>query len=74
MQIILGKEGRKGLGLLVIQSPLILGHKSLQKNDQTYRMFIEDLVFYICKGYWVFSTTKNIWLKRLVLHQCPWVS
>jgi hypothetical protein len=32
------------------------------------------LVFYICKGYWVFSTTKNIWLKRLILHQCPWVS
>jgi hypothetical protein len=70
MQIILGKKGRKGLGL-VIQSPLILGHKSLQKNDQAYHMFIEDLVFYICKGYWVFSTTKNIWLKRLVLHQCP---
>ncbi len=32
MQIILGKEGRKGLGLLVLQSPLILGHKPIQKE------------------------------------------
>jgi hypothetical protein len=37
-------------------------------------MFIKDLALYICKGYQVFSTTKNVWLKRLVLCQCPQVS
>jgi hypothetical protein len=28
-------------------------------------------MLYICKGYIPLSTCKNIWLQRLVLHQCP---
>jgi len=28
-------------------------------------------MLYICKGYIPLSTYKNIWLQRLVLHQCP---
>jgi hypothetical protein len=28
---------------------------------------------YICKGYKALSTCENIWLRRLVLHQCPHV-
>jgi len=36
-------------------------------------MFIEDLVLYICKVYRLISIVENIWLKRLVLQQCPWV-
>jgi hypothetical protein len=28
-------------------------------------------MLYLCKGYMPLSTCKNIWLQRLVLHQCP---
>ncbi len=74
MQNILGKEVKKGLGLLVIQSPLILGHKPLQKKWLG--------ISYV---YWGFGALhlqrilgvfhyKKIWLRRLVLLQCAWVS
>jgi hypothetical protein len=33
-------------------------------------MVFWDLVFYICKGYKVFSFIENIWLKRLMLCGC----
>lgn len=45
-----------------------------KNNDEVWQIFIKDLVFYICKGYRAFSTIKNIWLRRLILHQCPLVS
>lgn len=38
-----------------------------KKTNEAQQMFIEDLVLYICKGYWTFSTIKNIWLSRLIL-------
>jgi hypothetical protein len=38
------------------------------------KCFFEDVVLYIYKGYKTISITKYIWLKRLVLCQCPWVS
>jgi hypothetical protein len=68
MQIILDKKGRKGLGLLVLQSHLFWVHKPMQNNDEAHQMFIKDLVLYICKRFHVLSITKDIWLKRLVLH------
>ncbi len=37
-------------------------------------MFIKDLVFYTYKSYQKISNIKNIWLRRLVLCQCPRVS
>jgi hypothetical protein len=60
MQIILDKKGRKGLGLLVLQSHLFWVHKPMQNNDEAHKMFIEDLVLYICKRFHVFSITKDI--------------
>jgi hypothetical protein len=39
-----------------------------QKTNPTQEQFLEDLVFYIAKGYCPFSSTKNISLKRLVHH------
>lgn len=51
------------------------GSTNLYKNnDEVWQIFIKDLVLYICKGYRAFSTIKNFWLRRLVLHQCPLVS
>jgi hypothetical protein len=34
------------------------------------KQFLENLVFYSCKGYKPLSTCKNIWFRWLVLHQC----
>ncbi len=45
-----------------------------KKTNEAQQIFIEDLVLYICKCYLTFLTTKNIWLRKLVLHQCPHVS
>jgi hypothetical protein len=38
-----------------------------QKNDDDQQLFLNDLVFYICKGYGPLSTYKNIRLQKLVL-------
>jgi hypothetical protein len=40
-------------------------------NDEHQQQFFKDLVFYTCKGYKPLSNHENIWLQRLVLHQCP---
>ncbi len=48
------------------------GHKSLE-NDDAYQNFFENLMLYLCKGYKPFSTCENMWLYKLVLHQCPHV-
>jgi len=39
--------------------------------NEAQQRFIEDLVLYICKGYTPLSTCENIWLRRLILRQCP---
>jgi hypothetical protein len=39
--------------------------------NEAHQRFIEDLVMYIYKGYMPLSTCEKIWLRRLVLHQCP---
>jgi hypothetical protein len=38
--------------------------------DPTQELFLEDLILYITKGYGLLSSIENVWLKRLVLHQC----
>ncbi len=38
-----------------------------QKNDDHQQPFLNNLVFYICKGYRPLSTYNNIWLQKLVL-------
>jgi len=42
-----------------------------QKIGEAQQMFYEDLVFYICIAYQPISTIENIWLKKLVICQCP---
>ncbi len=49
------------LHFLVTQTPT-------KENDDDQQPFLNDLVFYICKGYRPLSTYKNIWLQKLALH------
>ncbi len=44
-------------------------HKPPKKNDDAQQSFLENLVFYIFKGYKPLSSCKNIWFQWLVLHQ-----
>ncbi len=67
-------KGRKGPCLPILLSHLFWDHAPYKKIDEAQQMFIEDIMFYICKGYWAFSTIKNIWLRRLILCRCPQVS
>jgi hypothetical protein len=61
MQIKCDNKGRIGQGPLVLLSPLTLGRQtSTKKTNETQQMFIEDLVLYICKAYWLISTIENI--------------
>jgi hypothetical protein len=47
----------------------------LYKNSNPIQeLFLEDLILYIIKGYQPFISIKNVWLKRLVLHQCGQVT
>jgi hypothetical protein len=49
-----------------------IGLINLYNNaDETQQKNIRDLVLYICKGYMPFLMRENIWLKRLILRQCP---
>jgi hypothetical protein len=53
-------------GPLILQSPIILGPQS-HKNELWGTIdFVEDLVFYIYKGYWELSNAKNIWLINIM--------
>jgi len=44
-----------------------------KKTNLTQEQFIEDFVLYISKGYCPLNSIENIWLKRLIFHQCNWV-
>jgi len=51
------------------------GSINLYNNvNETQQKFIRDLVLYICKGYMPFLMCENIWLRRLVLRQCPYIT
>jgi hypothetical protein len=41
-----------------------------KKIDLAQKQLFEDLVFYIAKGYYPLNYTQNVWLRRLVHHQC----
>ncbi len=40
------------------------------KLDPLQHAFLEDLVLYVAKGYWLLSSDENPWLRRLVLWKC----
>lgn len=42
-----------------------------QKEDEQHQQFLEDLALYILKAYQPLSSVENIWLRRLLLSQCP---
>jgi hypothetical protein len=44
-----------------------------KKNNEQQKHFLENLVFYICKGYIPLSSCENVWFQRLVLPQCSHV-
>jgi hypothetical protein len=67
-------NGRKGPCLPILLSHLFWDHTPYKKIDEVQQMFIEDIMFYICKGYWAFSTIRNFWLRRSILCWCPQVS
>jgi len=41
-----------------------------KNSDPIQEFFLEDLLLYIIKSYQPLNSTKNVWLKRLVFHQC----
>jgi hypothetical protein len=48
------------------------GSINLYKSyGEAQKMFLKDLVFYICKCYRILTLCENIWLCKLMLHQCP---
>jgi hypothetical protein len=68
------QHGKKKVGAIGIASTSFLGSTNPYKNaNEAQQRFIEDLVLYMCKSYKPLSTCKNIWLRKLVLHQCPYV-
>jgi hypothetical protein len=67
MQIIHGNGEKKGGPSSSIITPYFGFTNLTKKTNETQQMFIEDLVFYIYKGLWTLSTTKNILLRRSVL-------
>jgi hypothetical protein len=67
------QHGKKRVGAIGIAITCFFGSTNLYKMLMTHQRFIEDLVLYIYKGYMPLSTCKNIWLERLILHQCPHV-
>jgi hypothetical protein len=40
-----------------------------KNSNPTQELFFKDLILYIIKGYRPLSSTKNVWLRRLVLCQ-----
>jgi len=40
-----------------------------KKNNEQQKQFLENSVFYICKGYIPLSSCENVWFQRLVLPQ-----
>jgi hypothetical protein len=40
-----------------------------QKDDVQQKQFMEDLLFFVAKGYMPIFGVENQWLKRLVMHQ-----
>ncbi len=38
-------------------------HKALPKNDDVQKQFMEDLMFYIYKGYMPLFTCENVWFE-----------
>jgi hypothetical protein len=50
-QIILNNIGRKGLGPLFLYSLFFESTNTYKNGDEAQQRFLEDLVFYICKGY-----------------------
>jgi len=63
--------GGKRLGQLVLQLLFFELTHPYKNVNEAHQRFIEDLVMYIYKGYMPLSTCEKIWLRRLVLHQCP---
>jgi hypothetical protein len=45
----------------------------IRKLNDAQQQFFEDLVLYICKEYMALSSYENVWLRRLILRQCPHV-
>ncbi len=41
-----------------------------KEPNPTWEQILEDQILYINKGYYLLSSIENIFLKRLVLHQC----
>ncbi len=66
------QHGKKRVGAIHTTITSFFGSTNPYKNaDDVQQRFIDDLVLYIYKGYMPLSTCKNIWLRRLVLCQCP---
>jgi hypothetical protein len=65
------QHGKKRIGVIGSIIIFFFGSTNWYKNaDETQQRFIY-LVLYICKGYKLLSTCENIWIKRLILCQCP---
>jgi hypothetical protein len=68
------QHGKKKVGAFGIASTFFFGSTNPYKNaNEAQQRFIKDLVLYIYKSYRPLLTYKNIWLRRLVLRQCPYV-
>jgi hypothetical protein len=49
-----------------------LGNKSpCKKQNEVQKLFLEDLVLFIAKGFSPLSTCENIWMHRLALRLDP---
>ncbi|KAG0584835.1 hypothetical protein M758_3G242300 [Ceratodon purpureus] len=42
-----------------------------QKEDEQQQQFLEDLALYVLKAHQPLSSVENVWLRRLLLSQCP---
>jgi hypothetical protein len=45
------------MGPLILQSPFFGSINPYKNNYRAQQMFIKDLVFNICKGFWALSNT-----------------
>lgn len=49
----------------------VYGGSNPQKEDEQHQQFLEDLALYIVKAHQPLSSVESIWLRRLLLSQCP---
>lgn len=49
----------------------VYGGSNPQKEDEQHQQFLEDLALYTVKAHQLLSSVENVWLRRLLLSQCP---